>query len=142
MKKMVLVVMAIALCASFAMAEGPEIKVSGDLELFYELSDDVGGSNDGDKFKSNQLYLKFDGTFDNNMAARVILDGADIVSSDGGTVKGEKIIEEANFTCKDIGGSPVSVVFGKSEMPFGMDYDKYLNDSIAHMLEIDKDQLG
>ncbi len=140
MKSVFLAVMTIVMFGSLAMAQdaAPEIKVSADLELFYELSDDVGGSNDGDKFKSNQLYLLFDGKFDNNMEARVVLDGADIVASDGKTVSGEKIIEEANFTIKHIGGSPVTLVFGKDEMPFGLDYDKYLNDHIAHNQEVDK----
>lgn len=114
-----------------------EYKASADLELFYESSEDVGGTDDNDKFKTNQLYFTVDGEFDNNMAARLKLDGADIISSDGKDVT-HKIVEEANFTTKDIGGSPVSVVFGKDEMPFGLDYDKYLNDSITHQFEIDK----
>ena len=115
----------------------PEIKVSADLELFYELSKDVDGSGDGDKFQSNQLYLDIDGAFDKGLAAKLELDGADIVSSDG-TVVTEKIVEEANFSVKNIGDSPVTLIFGKDEMPFGLDYDKYLNDSITHQFEIDK----
>lgn len=115
----------------------PKIEVEGNLELFYELSDNTAGTGDNDKFKSNQLYLDFRGTFANNMAARLLLDGADIVGSDGKVVT-EKVVEEANFTLKEIGGSPVTLVFGKDEMPFGLDYDEYLNDSLAHQFELDK----
>jgi predicted porin len=50
----------------------------------------------------------------------------------------EKIIEEANFTVKDVVGAPVSVVLGKDEMPFGQDYDKMLSDPLVHNFEIDK----
>lgn len=134
---MLLLVFAAGSIALAQEAAKPEIKVSADLELFYEMSDDVGGNQDGDKFQSNQMYLIFDGSFENDLAARFMLDGSDIVSSDGKVVT-EKIVEEANFTFKNIGGSPVTFVFGKDEMPFGLDYDKYLNDSISHMFEIDK----
>ncbi len=120
-----------------AAPEFPKIGVAADLELFYENSDNVGREGDNDKFKSNQLYFDINGKFDKNLSAKLKLDGADIVSSDGKVVT-EKIVEEANFTAKHIGGSPVTVVFGKDEMPFGLDYDKYLNDSIAHQFEIDK----
>jgi hypothetical protein len=118
-------------------AEGPEVSVNADLELFFESSNDVGGSGDDDKFKSNQLYLDFRAKFENNLSARLKLDGADLESSDGTTVSA-KVVEEANFTAKDIGGFPVTLIFGKDQMPFGLDYDKYLNDSIAHQFEIDK----
>lgn len=114
-----------------------EFKASASLELFYESSDDVGGADDNDKIKSNQFYLTFDGISKDGYAARLMLDGADIVNNHDDLVD-EKIVEEANFTIKDIAGSPVSVCFGKDEQPFGLDYDKYLNDSISHMLEIDK----
>lgn len=121
-----------------------EIKVSGDLELYYENSSDIksqnyvdGDTQDDDQFKTQQLYLTIDGKFESNMTARLKLDGADIVSSDGKTVT-EKIVEEANFTLKNIGGSPVTLVFGKDEMPFGLDYDKHLTDPLQHNFEIDK----
>ena len=122
---------------SFVPAIAVEIKASADIEVFYERSDDINGVNDDDKFKTNQLYVTFDGKFEPGYFAKLKLDGADIVSSDGGNVT-EKIVEEANFTISDLGGSPVTVVFGKDEMPYGLDYDKYLNDSIAHAFEIDK----
>ena len=116
---------------------GPELTVKADLELFYEASKDVGGHGDDDKFKSNQLYLDFVGKFDDGLAGKLKLDAADIVSSDGKVVT-EKVVEEANFSARNIGGSPLTLIFGKDEMPFGLDYDKYLNDSIAHQFEIDK----
>ncbi|NQT92481.1 MAG: hypothetical protein HQ559_06955 [Lentisphaerae bacterium] len=117
--------------------EGPQMSIEADLELFYELSKDVGGPGDIDKFTSNQLYVDIVGQFDDNHAARLKLDGADIESAGGKTVSAG-IIEEANFSARKIAGSPVSLVLGKDEMPFGLDYDKYLNDSIAHQFEVDK----
>lgn len=114
-----------------------EMKITADLELFYERSDDVGGPGDNDRFATNQLYLTFDGELEEWLSARLKLDGADVVSSDGSTVT-EKIIEEANFTMKPAADIPLKVIFGKDEMPYGLDYDKYLNDSIAHAFEIDK----
>lgn len=119
-------------------ARKPTLEVRADLELFYELSDDVGGlDGDHDRFRSNQLYVDFLGTFEKKLSARLLLDGADIVSGNNKLLT-EKIVEEANFTASDIGGSSVNVTFGKSQMPFGMDVDRYLNDSINHMFEIDK----
>ena len=133
----VVAVLCMALSTSSAAEGAPEWSVVADLELFYELSNNVNGHGDDDKFKSNQLYLDFAAKFERDLAAKLKLDGADIVSADGKAVT-EKIVEEANFTAKHIGGSPVSLVFGKDEMPFGLDYDKYLNDSISHQSEIDK----
>lgn len=116
---------------SFAQSE---IKVSGDLELFYEYSKNL-STNDDDQFKTNQLYVTFDGVWEEGLQARLKLDGADL--KDGKSVS-EKVVEEANFTFKEINGSPVTLVFGKDEMPFGQDYDKYINDSLVHNFEIDK----
>lgn len=138
MRKLIMVLLALTFVASLSISvSAVELKVSSDLEVFYERSKDVGGIDDDDRFKANQLYLTIDGKFDGGYEARLKLDGADIVSSDGKFVT-EKIVEEANFTMNDIGGSPFTLVFGKDEMPFGLDYDKYLNDSIAHQFEIDK----
>ncbi len=140
--------------AVLTLAEGAlatEIKVSGDLELYYERSSDIksadnnddgdfndaGDTQDDDQFKTQQLYLTIDGKFDGDTAARLKLDSADIVNGDGKDVN-EKIVEEANFTLKNIGGSPVTLVFGKDEMPFGLDYDKHLTDPLQHNFEIDK----
>ncbi len=122
-----------------AMAEDekPEIKVAADLELFYELSDEIGGVGDDDEFEARQLYVKFDGKFGNDYSARVVLDGADVVGRDGKTVS-EDIIEEANFLVKNIGESGIDIAFGKDEQPFGQDYDKYLSDALVHNLEVDK----
>ena len=114
-----------------------ELKVSSDLELYYENSSNIKNQDDDDQFKTQQLYLTIDGKFDDNMAARLKLDAADIVSSNGKTVT-EKIVEEANFTLNNIGGSPVTLIFGKDEMPFGLDYDKHLTDPLQHNFEIDK----
>ena len=55
-------------------ADAPEISVKADLELFYELSHDVNGSGDNDKFESNQLYVDFGAKFENNLAAKLKLD--------------------------------------------------------------------
>ena len=117
--------------------EGPELKIEADLEFFYELSKDVGGPGDIDKFTSNQLYLDVVGKFNDGYMARLKLDGADLEGAHGKTVSAH-VIEEANFSATEIAGSPLSLVLGKDEMPFGLDYDKYLNDSIAHQFEIDK----
>lgn len=138
MRKLAVVMLAMAFLATIStLVFGSEFKASGDLELFYENSDEVVGNEDSDQFITNQLYLTIDGLFDGGLSARLKLDGADIVSSDGGEVT-ESIVEEANFTIENIGGSPVTLVFGKDEMPYGLDYDKYLNDPIVHAFEIDK----
>lgn len=147
MKKSILGVAGIAIAllvlASLALADEneepvkPELKISAKLELFYENSKDVKSADDNDQFKTNELYLYFDGKFTEEFSARLQLDGADIVSSDTKVVT-EKIVEEANFTWHHIAGSPVTVVFGKDEMPWGQDYDKYLNDPLVHNFEIDK----
>jgi hypothetical protein len=135
--KGILVVIVLCMVMSVSNAAEPELKVTADLELFYESSDNVAGTSDSDKFKSNQLYVDFLGTFEKDLSARLKLDGADFVNGNGKLVT-ERVVEEANFTMKDIGGGPVTMVFGKDEMPFGLDVDKHLNDSIAHQFEIDK----
>lgn len=114
-----------------------EIKMAADLELFYEMGKDTGGSDDSDQFKTQQLYFTVKGEFDGGREAMLKLDAADIVSGDGKVVT-EKIVEEANFSLKDVGGLPLTVVFGKDEMPFGQDYDKYLTDPVVHNFEVDK----
>lgn len=120
-----------------SMLSAAEMKVSSDIEIFYERSKEIKGVDDDDRFKANQLYFTFDGKFENNVSATLKIDGADMVSKDGGNVT-EHFIEDANFTFKHIAGSPLTLVFGKDEMPFGLDYDKYLNDSVTHSFEIDK----
>jgi hypothetical protein len=117
-------------------AMASEIKVSADLEVYYEYADDTDGVNDDDRFQTNQLYLTIDGKFD-GYDARLKLDGADM-ENETGAESTSNDIEEANFTIKEIAGSPVTVVFGKDEMPFGLDYDKYLTDPLVHYYEIDK----
>lgn len=114
-----------------------EIRISGDMELFYERSEDIGGDDDDDQFKTNQLYVTFDGHFEEGLGTRLKLDGADVENSDGKNVT-HKTVEEANFFFEDIGQSPVTLVFGKDEMPYGLDYDKYLTESLAHGFETDK----
>lgn len=119
-----------------------ELKISGKSQLWYEQSDGIGSSGvygptgDG-KIKANNLYLTFDALYGDDMAALLKLDGADLVSREDETVS-EKAVEEANYTWKHIGGSPVTLVLGKDEMPFGFDYDKWLTDPIVHNFEIDK----
>lgn len=132
-----LVMVAILAATTITYAAEMEFKSSADLELFYELSNDVKGIDENDQLKSNQLYFQVDGVSEDGYEATLKLDGADIVSSDNKVVT-EKIVEEANFTVKNVGGAPIDVCFGKDEQPFGMDYDKYLNDSITHLFEIDK----
>ena len=133
----VLVMLVCAFVAFSAMAEGPTLKIKGKAEIWVEASDDIDSNKGDSQIKANELYVTIDGKFDENVAARIKLDGADIVSSDG-KVTTEKVVEEANFTFKNIGGSPVSVVLGKDEMPFGQDYDKMLSDPLVHNFEIDK----
>jgi hypothetical protein len=118
-------------------AVGTELKVSSDLELFYERSKDIGGVDNDDQFKTNGLYFCFDGSFENNMSAKLKVDGSDMVSKDGDLVT-ENFIEEANFSLNHLGGSPLTLIFGKDEMPFGQDYDKHLTDPITNKFEIDK----
>ena len=138
MKKLIAVLIVAVISIGFGnSAFCSEITVGGNLELFYERSKEVKGIDDDDRFKTNQLYVTLDGKFENNLEAKLIIDGADFISGDGKDVS-EKIVEEANFSFKKIMGSPVTLVFGKDEMPYGLDYDKYLNDPLAHIFEIDK----
>lgn len=138
MKKLIAVLILACFSIGFSSAAFcTEMKVSSHLETFYERSEDVGDARDNDKFKINQLYFTFDGKFDNNLYATLKIDAADFISADGKTVT-EKFVEEANFTFKKIMGSPVTLVFGKDEMPFGLDYNKFLNDPLVHNFEIDK----
>lgn len=138
MKKIIVLLTLTAFFVSLGVsAMASEIKVSADLELYYENATDTGNggtlTEDDDRWQTNQLYLTIDGKFD-GYDARLKFDGADM-ENDGAT---RNYIEEANFTLKDIAGSPVTVVFGKDEMPFGLDYDKYLSDPLVHAYEIDK----
>ena len=130
---MVMVVLGMVVSVSSA----AELKVSGKAEIWIEASRDIDGNKEDSKIKANELYLILDGKFDNDVSAKIQFDGADIVSRDGKTVT-EKIVEEANFTFKNIAGSPVTLVLGKDEMPFGQDHDKMLSDPLVHAFEIDK----
>ncbi|OVE74958.1 hypothetical protein BVX97_05820 [bacterium E08(2017)] len=136
LKKTVVVMVVMVMAASIGMAEG-KMKMSAKAEIWVEASKDIDSNKEDSKIKANELYLSFDGKFDNDISSKVKLDGADIVSSDGKTVT-EKIVEEANFTFKNVGGTPVTLILGKDEMPFGQDYDKMLSDPLVHNFEIDK----
>ena len=140
MKKTIIGVLVMLMCvfvAFSAMAEGPTLTVSGKAEIWLEVSDEIDANKGDSKITANELYVTVDAKFEKDVAARIKFDGADIVSSDGKATT-EKIVEEANFTFKNIGDSPVTLVLGKDEMPFGQDYDKMLSDPLVHNFEIDK----
>lgn len=127
------------LCSTMNVAaqDAPSLNISGKVELWYEYSDGVGGNKGDSTITANEIYLTFDAKYNDDLSAKVKLDGADIVSRDGTTVS-EKIVEEANITAKNVCGVPLTLVFGKDEMPFGLDHDKALTDPIVHHFEIDK----
>lgn len=131
--KKVLTVLGLIFCIA-APAHAGDVKVSGAVELQYRSGNDKHRDKGGDKFAPEELYLKVSGELDKGIEGLIKFDGADM-NKGGGS---HKYLEEAQIIFKDIAGSPVTVIAGKDEMPFGQDYEKFLFSSLTHEFEIDK----
>ena len=135
MKKTLAIMGTIFCMATPAMAE--EVKVSGAVELQYRKSSDKYAAKGDDDFKANELYLKFSKEVAENVEAMIKIDGADADNKTGSSST-HKVIEEAQLIFKNVAGRDLTLIFGKDQMPFGQDYEKFLLDSKTHGFEIDK----
>lgn len=135
MKKVLMVLGLIFCMASPAMAG--DVKISGAVELQYRNSSDNYAAKGNDDFKANELYIKVSKEVVDNVEAMIKIDGADLESKTGSSST-HKAIEEAQVIFKNVANQPLTLIFGKDEMPFGQDYEKFLLDSRTHGFEIDK----
>lgn len=135
MKKKLAVMGMIFCMATPVMAE--EVKISGSVELQYRKSSDNYSTEGGDDFKANELYIKLSKEVAENVEAMINIDGADVDNKTGSSST-HKAIEEAQIIFKNVAGKPLTLIFGKDQMPFGQDYEKFLFDSKTHGFEIDK----
>ncbi|MCK4821042.1 hypothetical protein KA005_35080, partial [bacterium] len=119
-----------------APAMAGDVKISGSVELQYRKSSDKLASEGDDEIKAEELYIKVEKEVADNISAMIKLDGADM---DGGKQSStHKYIEEAQVIFKNVADQPLTVIFGKDEMPFGQDYEKFMLSSRTHSFEIDK----
>jgi len=135
MKKIVLTAALVFCMSATAMAED-DVKISGSVEIQYRSSSDKYKRTGNDEIKAEELYIKIEKEVAENVYAMIKLDGADI---DGGKQSStHKYIEEAQAIFKNVAHAPLTIIFGKDEMPFGQDYEKFLISSRTHGFEIDK----
>ncbi|MBA3065004.1 porin [bacterium] len=113
-----------------------DASIGGIYDIQYRSGDSYKATG-GDKFDVSALYLTVMKNLDKNIDSKLIIDGADL-ASETATQPSHKYVEEAQIIIRNIAELPLTVVFGKDEMPFGQDYDKSLFDSLIHSLEIDK----
>lgn len=120
---------------SGVLAEMKNIKFSGTFDIQYRSGDSYKAAGD-DRFIINDLYLQAKTEINENVEGLLKLDGADLAKET--TNSTHKYVEEAQIIFKNVLSLPMTVVFGKDEMPYGQDYDKSLYDPLVHQLEIDK----
>lgn len=131
--KKVLTILGLIFCIA-GPVHADDVKMSGAVEIQYRSSSDKYKNNGGDQFQPNELYLQVSRELDKNIIGLIKLDGADMNTGSAS----HKYVEEAQVIFKDIGSSPVTIVAGKDEMPFGQDYEQFLFNSLTHEFEIDK----
>jgi hypothetical protein len=122
------------LCAGVCMAA--ELKTGAYIEVVYSainvnnknLINDQNETNIA-KFHNTSADVDFKLLIDENTQAYIKLDIDDF---SGGTVNADSLLEEINFTLKNIGGIDLSAKIGKQEIPFGMDKDLGISDPYVH----------
>jgi len=126
-------VFAVLICVAGISAD--DATVGGLYDIQYRKGDSYRACG-GDKFVINALYFTVQKKLEENVATKFIIDGADMAKES--TNASHKYIEEAQIIIKNVAQLPITVVFGKDEMPFGQDYDKSLFDPLVHGIEIDR----
>ena len=119
-----------------APAMAGDVKVSGVVEIQYRNSSDKYESSGDDTVRAEELYIKVKKEIADNVEAMIKLDGADMAN--GKEKDTHKYVDEAHVTFKEVGGAPLKLVFGKGEMDFGQDYEKFLLASATHKFEVKK----
>ncbi len=136
MMKKVLIAAGMIFCmASPVMADG-DVKISGSVEIHYRHSSDKYASKGDDELKAEELYIKFKKEIADDVVTHIKLDGADM--ENGKEKDSHKYIEEAQVIFKNVADMPLDLVFGKGEMGFGQDYEKFLLSSRTHGFEVKK----
>lgn len=137
MKKGLLALGLVICMAAPATAGGGDVKVSGAVEVHYRRSSDLYAGKGDDKIQPEELYIQVSKEVADNVETLIKLDGADMNNKTGSSST-HKVIEEAQVIFKNVGNQPLILIFGKDEMPFGQDYEKFLLSSRTHGFEIDK----
>lgn len=132
--KKVLIAIGMIFCMITPALAGGDLKVSGTVEVQYRSSSDKYKTSGDDTVRAEELYIKIQKDIVDNVEAMIKLDGADIAN--GKQKDTHKYVDEAIVTFNKIGGVPLKVVFGKTEMPFGQDYEKFLLASATHKFEV------
>ena len=134
MLAMTMISIMLAATAATTAAADDDVKISGAVEVQYLRSSDTLAAKGGDEVKPEEIYITIDKEVSETTALRIKLDGADMNKS----THSHKMVEEAYIEFKNILGQPLSLIYGKDEMPFGQDYEKFFISSRTHGFEIDK----
>ena len=123
-----------ALFAGICMAV--ELKIGADIEVVYSAinvnnKNLINDQNEQDiaKFYTTDADLNIKALIDENAEAFIKLDIDDFSS---GTVNMNSLLEEINFTLKNVGGISLDAKIGKQEIPFGMDRGLGISDPYTH----------
>lgn len=113
------------------------VKIGGAIELDIGVIRRDEANNDSDDFDRTEfrtsdvdLDIRVDMTSDAYLFIK--LDTDDLLFDDGMTKDGRDLLEEVNFTWKNVRGSNWTIILGKDEMPFGNDFDKVISDPYTH----------
>lgn len=116
---------------------GDDLKITGAVEVQYRVSSDRYEAEGDDKIRPEELYVTVKDEIADDVEALIKLDGADMNNTTGNKST-HKVVEEAQVIFRNVAHQPLTLVFGKDEMPFGQDYERFLFSTITHNLEIDK----
>ncbi len=139
MKKCYLSVLFLTVVILFAgICYAVELKIGGDLEVAYsDISLDTGRPQVGgiqieqNKFYTTDVDLNFKAIVDEKTEVFVKIDADDLA---GGKVdsNGNSMLEEINFTFKDVANAPLTIKVGKQEVAFGQDKDLSISYPYMH----------
>lgn len=135
--KKIITAMGMVLCITLPALAEDGVKISGSVEIQYRNSSDNYASSGDDKIQPEELYIQLEKEVAENVGILIKLDGADM-NNKTGNKSTHKVVEEAQVIFRNVGDRPLTLVFGKDEMPFGQDYERFLLNSVTHDFEIDK----
>lgn len=133
----IVTILVVCITGYFSPAIAGDVNVSGAVELQYRNSSDIYKTTGDDKFIPEELYINVQKEVSPGIEALIKIDGADMNNKTGASYT-HKTIEEAQVIFKNINESPLTLVVGKDEMPFGQDYEKFYFSTLTHGFEIDK----
>lgn len=106
------------------------VQISGVMVLQHIISSDVYDGQGDDSTDAYKIYLNFDKNVADDIGMHLVINADKFGSDDA--------LEAAHIAFSNVGGAPMTLLAGKVEVPWGMDYSKFITSTYVHELEIDK----